>query len=114
MAACTVSRIAQVCRKPGTKTGEIIVTSHSAIWMRLYRTKEGSRGGTDELAGDRVSRVHREGRGEAGQEAEEGDEPVFTKEIQRGVSSGSSSPPVVAVGRGLPSERLEGVVGEEV
>jgi hypothetical protein len=38
----------------------------------------------------------------------------FTKEIQRGVSSGSSSPPVIAVGRGLPSERLEGVVGEEV
>lgn len=56
-----------------------------------------------------------EGRGdEAGQEAEEGDEPEFAKEIESPVSRGSSSRPVVAAGRGLPSERLEGVVGEEV
>lgn len=35
--------------------------------------------GTDEVAGDRVRGVDREGRGEAGQEAEEGDEPEFSR-----------------------------------
>lgn len=53
-------------------------------------------------------------RNEAGQEAEESDEPEFAREIERDISRGSSSRPVVAGGRGLPSERLEGVVGEEV
>jgi hypothetical protein len=34
----------------------------------------------DEVAGDRVRGVDGDGRGEAGQEAEEGDEPESTKE----------------------------------
>ena len=52
--------------------------------MRLERTetkggdREGGRVGTDEVAGDHVRGVDREGRGEGGQEAEEGDEPEFS------------------------------------
>ena len=59
------------------------------IQMRLERTetKGGDRGsgrvrgwvGTDEVSGDRVRGVDREWRGEAGQEAEEGDEPEFRR-----------------------------------
>jgi hypothetical protein len=37
--------------------------------------------GTDEVVNDRVHEVGREGRGEAGQQAEEGDEPEFRRRI---------------------------------
>ena len=59
--------------------------------------KEGEGEGTDEVAGDRVRGVDGDGRGEAGQEAEEGDEPESTKETKRNISSGSNGRrPVVA------------------
>lgn len=46
--------------------------------------------GTDEVAGDRVRGVDRKGRGEAGQEAEEGDKPEFSRLKRKSISSGSN------------------------
>lgn len=89
--------------------------------MRQRRTERRMRGGvevrTDEVAGDRVRGVGGDGRGEAGQKAEQGDEPEFTEETKRNISGGSNGRRLVVAGPGcrlLPSDRLEGVVADEV
>jgi hypothetical protein len=73
-----------------TKEGNSDVTTENE---REGRGGEGRGGGgqegTYEIAGDRVRGVGGDRMGEAGQEAEEGDEPEITRETNRNISRGS-------------------------
>lgn len=62
-----------------TKGEQFRISSETGAENRQERRGGAWWVGTDEVAGDHVRGVDREGRDEAGHEAEEGDEPEFRR-----------------------------------